>query len=609
LSDFASVGTPVVSGSAQVGEWLTVAAGSWDAGVTLSYRWFTESGLIAGATGASLLLTEALLGEVIHVEVTASKDGYHTVSVLSDESDLVSLPPVVLQQLTLTPTPSIVGDPIVGDLLEARLGQWNAGVSFGYRWLRDGAPIVGATTLTYLVSDLDIGHELSFEVTAAKGGFETVTVLSDATDMVIGATVAPEAQQRGPIADLVAPTIAGTARVGGTLTKTGQLLGSGAGAGSGAGLGALDSQVQTQAATVFEYQWLRNGVAIFGATGVSYEPHDADLGAMLSLRVTAQRDGYDTTVVTSAAVGPILERLVTPPVVTPPVGGAAGGGAAGGSGGGGGGGGGVAMPPSPIDLPAMNRGLPSGTSNAVFAADGRVLEAAVTVAAGGRGLALAGSGWHISVGAESGLSVGASGAAELVSGSRVEFRASGYEPGSVVKAYLVPKNYLQLAAFDLRLATIAAEPIDLGSTEVSATGEFALAVVPRAAAGEYQLQLVGTTALGEVVTMALQAQLSGAAGVGVARGWTRAFADGSVKFYARDLVGAGKVRFVLNGQEVAWVRAVDATDPRLNVGPAAARDGLVRTVGAGSRWSLAAGRNVLEIYVEGVRLVRRVFTQ
>jgi len=30
-------------------------------------------------------------------------------------------------------------------------------------------------------------------------------------------------------------------------------------------------------------------------------------------------------------------------------------------------------------------------------------------------------------------------------------------------------------------------------------------------------------------------------------------------------------------------------------------------VGAGTRWSLVAGRNVLEIYVDDSRLVRRVF--
>jgi hypothetical protein len=95
----------------------------------------------------------------------------------------------------------------------------------------------------------------------------------------------------------------------------------------------------------------------------------------------------------------------------------------------------------------------------------------------------------------------------------------------------------------------------------------------------------------------------------VARGWTRAMADGTVKFYARDLVGAGKVRLMLNGREIAWVRAVDASDPKLNVGPAQERDGILRIVGPGTRWSLAAGRNVLEIYVGDTRLVRRIFTQ
>jgi len=122
--------------------------------------------------------------------------------------------------------------------------------------------------------------------------------------------------------------------------------------------------------------------------------------------------------------------------------------------------------------------------------------------------------------------------------------------------------------------------------------------------GSYDLLV---TAAGGSARLVAAVVVPRTAEAGVARGWTRAFADGSVKFYARDLVGAGKVRFVLNGQEVAWVRAVDATDPKLNVGPAAARDGLVRTVGAGSRWSLAAGRNVLEIYVDDSRLVRRVF--
>ncbi len=85
---------------------------------------------------------------------------------------------------------------------------------------------------------------------------------------------------------------------------------------------------------------------------------------------------------------------------------------------------------------------------------------------------------------------------------------------------------------------------------------------------------------------------------GQPRAWTRATGPHEIKLYARDLVGAGKVTFYHNGNEVAWIRAVDATDPKLNV----ASDGMVRTR------ALVSGRNVFEIYVDGERIVRRIAT-
>jgi hypothetical protein len=274
----------------------------------------------------------------------------------------------------------------------------------------------------------------------------------------------------------------------------------------------------------------------------------------------------------------------------------------------GGGGGGGSMPNTP---PAMNWTLPSDTANAVFGPDGRVLSTLVTVAPDGKSLSLLGSGWQIRVGAEAGLALDSHGAAKLASGSRIELGGSGYKPESAVIAYLVPKTFLQLATFDRRLATIAAAPIYLGSTQVSATGEFSLAVLPQAVAGEYQLQLAGVIANGDYVTLAIRTEISEAVAdaSGPARGWTRAFDDGSIKFYVRDIVGAGKVRLLLNGREIAWAKAVDAADPKLNLGSPLARDGLVRTVGKGTRWPLVAGRNVLEIWLGETRLVRRIFTQ
>jgi thermitase len=569
LSNFALIGAAAVSGSAIVGQTLTGAAGNWDAGVTLSFRWLSEGGPIAGATSSSLVLTEDLLGEVLTFEVTAEKDGYRTVSVNSVSTAMVSLPAPVLQQFVLTPTPEIIGDPIVGDVLGVRLGQWDAGVARSYRWLRDGVPILGATGLSYTVSDLDLGHELSFEVTASKAGFETVNLVAAATEPVVGALVA-ETVQRGPIAGLTAPVIAGAARVGATLTKAGSM-----------------GQLQAQAVTVFEYQWLRNGVAIFGATGVSYEPHATDLGAMLSLRVTALRDGYDPTTLVSAEVGPILEREVE--VI--------------GGGGGGGGGGGFA-PPVAAALPVMNRALPAGVAGAVMGADGRALQAAVTVDAAGKGISFAGSGWRIGLSAQSGLSVSETGGAQLAAGSRVAIWASGYEPGSEVQAYLVPKAYLQLAAFSVRIATLSAEPIALGSTTVSATGEFELALSVAAPAGDYQLQLVGKTMAGDVVTLAVATTVTGSASL---RGWAaRAAGASTAKIYARGVLGAGKVTFVVNGREVAWVRAADTSDPKLRIpqsGPMAGVSYLVRTV------PLVAGKNVIEIYVEGERVRRVAYTR
>jgi hypothetical protein len=80
--------------------------------------------------------------------------------------------------------------------------------------------------------------------------------------------------------------------------------------------------------------------------------------------------------------------------------------------------------------------------------------------------------------------------------------------------------------------------------------------------------------------------------------WTRDVGNGTVLMYARDVVGAGKVQFFHNGREIGWVRAVDATDPKLNV----ATDGFVRTR------ALVAGRNVFEIFVDGERVVRRIAT-
>jgi len=75
--------------------------------------------------------------------------------------------------------------------------------------------------------------------------------------------------------------------------------------------------------------------------------------------------------------------------------------------------------------------------------------------------------------------------------------------------------------------------------------------------------------------------------------WTKRMGS-SVKVYAKNVIGSGKVQFVVNGREIAWIRASSSADPRLS------STGLdhyfVRTK------SLSSGKNRFEILVSGKRV-------
>jgi hypothetical protein len=124
------------------------------------------------------------------------------------------------------------------------------------------------------------------------------------------------------------------------------------------------------------------------------------------------------------------------------------------------------------------------------------------------------------------------------------------------------------------------------------------------AVGTYDLVItssLGTVTIANAIVITSLAEAI--QGTGSTRAWTRGQADGTIKLYAREVIGAGKVQFMVNGREVAWIRAIDGTNPKLNLGPAGAlRDGMVRTV------TLAPGKNALEIFVDGVRIWRAAYT-
>lgn len=79
-----------------------------------------------------------------------------------------------------TAAPSVSGTPSTGSLLSCSSGSWTGEpelalsvgwpltAPFSYQWLRDGAPIAGATSPAYIVQAVDVGHALVCEVTATN---------------------------------------------------------------------------------------------------------------------------------------------------------------------------------------------------------------------------------------------------------------------------------------------------------------------------------------------------------------------------------------------------------------------------------------------------------
>ena len=250
---------PTISGNSTVGSKLSVKPGTWDTGVALTYQWLRQG--IAVATGTTYTTSSADLGKSITVAVTGTKTGYKSATTTST-AVVISLP-----ALSKTVTPTIKGTTKAGSTLIANTGQWDAGVAFAFQWLRDGAIIANQTSTTYIATADDIGRSISVRVVGSKAGYLTSTLTSAAAVI-----------QSNSLTKKPTPTVSGTAKAGQTLT---------------AKVGTWDSGVK------LSYQWLRNGVAIKGATKATYKLVAADKGKKISVKVTGSKVGYTAVVKTS----------------------------------------------------------------------------------------------------------------------------------------------------------------------------------------------------------------------------------------------------------------------------------------------------------------------
>ena len=213
-----------------------------------------------------------------------------------------------------TATPTIEGTPQAGKLLAALPGSWSGGkpATFTYQWqscLSAGSacvPIAGATAESYTPTPLDVGRALTVSVTAqdqagpaTASSAPTLTVASSATPAATPAPAPPSTSATAPTPTSL-PTITGTLQVGQTLTG---LVGKWKGS-----------------TTTFSYQWRRCTAtaaactAIDGAGAASYTLTPGDIGAAISLVITATGPGGSRSA-NSAVSGAVLSAPVPAPVV------------------------------------------------------------------------------------------------------------------------------------------------------------------------------------------------------------------------------------------------------------------------------------------------------
>jgi len=162
-----SAPTPKVAGSKYVGSKLTAAAGTWTKGTRLSYQWYRSGKAIRGATRSVYTSVPADHGKSVTVKVTGKLSGYTSRTVTSAAIK------ATLRKLT-SPRIEPNGSWEAGSRVSARNypnEKWTSGTRITYQWLRDGKPMKGVTTKTYVIKRSDEGHRLSVRLTGTKYGY------------------------------------------------------------------------------------------------------------------------------------------------------------------------------------------------------------------------------------------------------------------------------------------------------------------------------------------------------------------------------------------------------------------------------------------------------
>lgn len=175
----------------------------------------------------------------------------------------------------------------VGQTVSVSAGTWTPTPSaIQYFWFTEWDGPAVSTSASYTIKPEDQGKFLSLRMIISKAGYKT-------DDLMIGVGVITGL----PLTAMPTPTISGTAKVGSVLTAV--------------------PGTWSPAPVTVSYQWFKNGVQIFGATGNTYVPTADDAGARITVRTLGVKPGYTGMAKFSAQTAAVaLQTLTTAPVPT-----------------------------------------------------------------------------------------------------------------------------------------------------------------------------------------------------------------------------------------------------------------------------------------------------
>jgi sugar lactone lactonase YvrE len=295
---------PVISGTPNVGQLLSVSNGSWEGSPVTSYtyQWQACNNLgakckeIAGATASTYRVIPYEIADTLRAIVTAANSG-GSASATSGLTGLVGFGVPVNTAL-----PATSGTPRDGQTLTASSGSW-AGtepITYAYQWQSCNSAgegcsnISGATSSSYTLGPSNVGSTLDVIVTAKNAIGST-----NATSPITGVVAAI------PPSNTAAPAITGTARDGQTLTAS---------TGTWTGTPPIS----------YAYQWqscnsVGKGCAnVAGATDSTYLLGHGDVGSTLRVVVTASNAGgsASSTSAATAVVAALAPSNTAAPAIT-----------------------------------------------------------------------------------------------------------------------------------------------------------------------------------------------------------------------------------------------------------------------------------------------------